>query len=154
MEVSEAAHTGGSANGLFRKIKIGFLLSLGVFVMGMAIARCILSIRSSVQVALASVWAQREAVCHFSSSKRTRLIICRLSQFSQSMRPSSTLFSNLRRGHRRINHAAVRIHLAFALITQNLTMHPLAGLCAYELSTRTSRWLTSKRRARGVHQNW
>jgi hypothetical protein len=50
------------ANVRIRKIKIGFLLSLGVFVMGMAIARCILSIGSSVQVALASVWTQREAV--------------------------------------------------------------------------------------------
>jgi hypothetical protein len=30
--------------------------------MGMAIARCILSIGTSVQVALSSVWAQREAV--------------------------------------------------------------------------------------------
>jgi len=30
--------------------------------MGMAIARCILSIGSSVEVALSSVWAQREAV--------------------------------------------------------------------------------------------
>ncbi|KAF3042448.1 hypothetical protein E8E12_009556 [Didymella heteroderae] len=47
---------------MWRKIKIGFLLSLGVFVMGMAIARCILSLGSSVQVALASVWAQREAI--------------------------------------------------------------------------------------------
>ncbi|XPS96239.1 hypothetical protein M3J09_005511 [Ascochyta lentis] len=47
---------------MWRKIKIGFLLSLGVFVMGMATARCILFIGSSVQVALASVWAQREAI--------------------------------------------------------------------------------------------
>lgn len=45
-----------------RKIRIVFLLSLGLFVMGMATARCILSIGTSVQVALASVWAQREAV--------------------------------------------------------------------------------------------
>ncbi|RAR00454.1 S-adenosyl-L-methionine-dependent methyltransferase [Stemphylium lycopersici] len=43
------------------KIRIVFLLSLGLFVMGMATARCILSIGTSVQVALASVWAQREA---------------------------------------------------------------------------------------------
>ncbi|KAH6616291.1 hypothetical protein C7974DRAFT_416442 [Boeremia exigua] len=47
---------------IWRKLKVGFLLSLGIFVMGMAIARCILSIGSSVQVALASVWAQREGV--------------------------------------------------------------------------------------------
>ena len=47
---------------IWRKIRIGFLLSLGLFVMGMATARCILSIGSSVEVALASVWAQREAV--------------------------------------------------------------------------------------------
>ncbi|EMD67069.1 hypothetical protein GGP41_007003 [Bipolaris sorokiniana] len=47
---------------LWRKIRIVFLLSLGLFVMGMATARCILSIGTSVQVALASVWAQREAV--------------------------------------------------------------------------------------------
>jgi hypothetical protein len=44
------------------KIRVIFLLSLGLFVMGMAIARCILSIGTSVQVALSSVWAQREAV--------------------------------------------------------------------------------------------
>ncbi|KAJ5038616.1 hypothetical protein J3E74DRAFT_433816 [Bipolaris maydis] len=47
---------------LWRKIRIVFLLSLGLFVMGMATARCILSIGTSVQVALASVWAQREAI--------------------------------------------------------------------------------------------
>jgi hypothetical protein len=47
---------------LWRKIWVIFLLSLGLFVMGMAIARCILSIGTSVQVALSSVWAQREAV--------------------------------------------------------------------------------------------
>jgi hypothetical protein len=47
---------------LWRKVRIGFLLSLGVFVMAMAIARCILSIGNSAQVAQASVWAQREAV--------------------------------------------------------------------------------------------
>lgn len=39
--------------------------------MGMATARCILSIGTSVQVALASVWAQREAV---SSNSFLRLI--------------------------------------------------------------------------------
>jgi hypothetical protein len=50
---------------VWRKARIGFLLSLGVFVMAMAIARCILSIGSSVQVAQASVWAQREAVSCF-----------------------------------------------------------------------------------------
>jgi hypothetical protein len=48
---------------MWRKIRIGFLLSLGIFVMAMAIARCILSIGSTAQVAQASVWAQREAVC-------------------------------------------------------------------------------------------
>ncbi|EUC47017.1 hypothetical protein COCMIDRAFT_91396 [Bipolaris oryzae ATCC 44560] len=48
--------------GVWRKIKIIFLLSLDLFVMGMATARCVLSIGTSVQVALASVWAQREAV--------------------------------------------------------------------------------------------
>jgi hypothetical protein len=47
---------------LWRKIRVIFLLSLGLFVMGMAIARCILSIGASVQVALSSVWAQRAAV--------------------------------------------------------------------------------------------
>ncbi|CAN9346577.1 unnamed protein product [Alternaria alternata] len=47
---------------LWRKIRVIFLLSLGLFVMGMAIARCILSIGTSVQVALSSVWAQREAI--------------------------------------------------------------------------------------------
>jgi hypothetical protein len=47
---------------LWRKIRIIFLLSLGVFVMAMAIARCILSIGNSAQVAQSSVWAQREAV--------------------------------------------------------------------------------------------
>ncbi|KAI4626886.1 uncharacterized protein J4E87_004227 [Alternaria ethzedia] len=47
---------------LWRKIRVIFLLSLGLFVMGMAIARCILSIGSSVEVALSSVWAQREAI--------------------------------------------------------------------------------------------
>ncbi|EOA84378.1 hypothetical protein ACJQWK_00898 [Exserohilum turcicum] len=47
---------------LWRKARIMFLLSLGLFVMGMAIARCILSIGTTVQVALASVWAQREAI--------------------------------------------------------------------------------------------
>ncbi|KAF2016212.1 hypothetical protein BU24DRAFT_462393 [Aaosphaeria arxii CBS 175.79] len=47
---------------LWRKARIMFLLSLGLFVIGMAIARCILSIGTSVQVALASVWAQREAL--------------------------------------------------------------------------------------------
>jgi hypothetical protein len=47
---------------VWRKVRIGFLLSLGIFVMAMAIARCILSIGNSVQVAQASVWAQREAV--------------------------------------------------------------------------------------------
>lgn len=52
----------------WRKIRIGFLLSLGIFVMAMAIARCILSIGSSVQVAQASVWAQREAVTTILSS--------------------------------------------------------------------------------------
>lgn len=36
--------------------------------MGMAIARCILSIGTTVQVALASVWAQREAVSHIARS--------------------------------------------------------------------------------------
>jgi len=45
-----------------KKLRIGFLLSLGVFVMAMAITRCILSIGNSTQVAQASVWAQREAV--------------------------------------------------------------------------------------------
>lgn len=48
---------------LWTKLRIGFLLSLGIFVMAMAIARCILSIGNSAQVAQASVWAQREAVC-------------------------------------------------------------------------------------------
>jgi len=47
---------------IWRKVRIGFLLSLGIFVMAMAIARCILSIGNSAQVAQASVWAQREAV--------------------------------------------------------------------------------------------
>lgn len=47
---------------IHRKIRITFLLSLGLFVMGMATARCILSIGTSVEVALASVWAQREIV--------------------------------------------------------------------------------------------
>ncbi|EAT78478.2 hypothetical protein SNOG_14241 [Parastagonospora nodorum SN15] len=47
---------------IWRKVRIGFLLSLGIFVMTMAIARCILSIGNSAQVAQASVWAQREAL--------------------------------------------------------------------------------------------
>jgi hypothetical protein len=48
----------------WRKMRIGFLLYFGSFVMAMimAITRCILSIRSSAQVAQASIWAQREAV--------------------------------------------------------------------------------------------
>lgn len=54
---------------IWRKVRIGFLLSLGIFVMGMAIARCILSIGNSVQVAQASVWAQREAVSG-------RIVVC------------------------------------------------------------------------------
>jgi hypothetical protein len=45
-----------------RKTRIVFLLSLGLFVMGMATARCILSIGSAVEVALSSEWATREAV--------------------------------------------------------------------------------------------
>lgn len=45
-----------------RKIRIAFLLSLGLFVIAIAIVRCVLSIGNSAQVALASVWAQREAV--------------------------------------------------------------------------------------------
>jgi hypothetical protein len=53
---------------IWRKIRIGFLLSLGIFVMAMAIARCILSIGNSAQVAQASVWAQREAVSSFPSA--------------------------------------------------------------------------------------
>jgi hypothetical protein len=46
----------------WRKMRIGFLLYFGSFVMAMtmAITRCILSIRSSAQVAQASTWAQRE----------------------------------------------------------------------------------------------
>ncbi|KAH6882882.1 hypothetical protein BKA58DRAFT_464786 [Alternaria rosae] len=47
---------------LWRKIRVIFLLSLSLFVMGMAIARCILPIGTSVEVALSSVWAQREAI--------------------------------------------------------------------------------------------
>jgi hypothetical protein len=57
---------------LWRKIRVIFLLSLGLFVMGMAIARCILSIGTSVQVALSSVWAQREAVSPRSLSLRNK----------------------------------------------------------------------------------
>ena len=57
-----ATWTEAKANRHYSKIRVIFLLSLGLFVMGMAIARCILSIGSSVEVALSSVWAQREAV--------------------------------------------------------------------------------------------
>jgi len=59
---SRAIWTAAKANRHHSKIRVIFLLSLGLFVMGMAIARCILSIGSSVEVALSSVWAQREAV--------------------------------------------------------------------------------------------
>ncbi|KAF2640460.1 hypothetical protein P280DRAFT_543151 [Massarina eburnea CBS 473.64] len=47
---------------VWRKIRIGFLLSLGIFVMGMAIARCYLSIGNTAQTSQSSVWAQREAL--------------------------------------------------------------------------------------------
>jgi hypothetical protein len=48
----------------WRKMRIGFLLYFGSFVMAMtmAITRYILSIRSSAQVAQASTWAQRETI--------------------------------------------------------------------------------------------
>ncbi|ETS84554.1 hypothetical protein PFICI_02579 [Pestalotiopsis fici W106-1] len=46
----------------WRKIQIGFLLSLGLFVIAMAITRCVLSIGDTAAVALASSWAQREAL--------------------------------------------------------------------------------------------
>ncbi|KAF2998054.1 hypothetical protein E8E14_005407 [Neopestalotiopsis sp. 37M] len=47
---------------IWRKLQIGFLLSLGLFVIAMAITRCILSIGDTAAVALASSWAQREAL--------------------------------------------------------------------------------------------
>ena len=50
----------------YRKVRIAFLLSLGLFVIAIAIIRCVLSIGNSAQVALASVWAQREAVSSMS----------------------------------------------------------------------------------------
>jgi hypothetical protein len=55
-------------NGPYSKIPVIFLLSLGLFVMGMAITRCILSNGTSVQVAFSSVWAQREGVSLTSTS--------------------------------------------------------------------------------------
>ncbi|KAK7993665.1 hypothetical protein PG989_007046 [Apiospora arundinis] len=47
---------------LWRKVKIIFLLSLGIFVIGMSIARCILSIGDTAQVAQSSIWLEREAL--------------------------------------------------------------------------------------------
>ncbi|VUC31097.1 unnamed protein product [Clonostachys rosea] len=47
---------------LLRKIGITFLLSLGLFVMAMAIARCILSVDNGPGVAQSSVWVFREAL--------------------------------------------------------------------------------------------
>lgn len=47
---------------LWRKVGIAFLLSLGLFVMAMAIARCILSVDNGPGVAQSSVWVFREAL--------------------------------------------------------------------------------------------
>lgn len=47
---------------IWRKAGITFLLSLGLFVMGMAIARCILSVDNGPGVAQSSTWVFREAL--------------------------------------------------------------------------------------------
>lgn len=47
---------------IWRKVGISFLLSLGLFVMGMAIARCILSVDNGPGVAQSSTWVFREAL--------------------------------------------------------------------------------------------
>jgi hypothetical protein len=52
-------------------MQIGFLLSLGLFVIAMAITRCVLSIGDTAAAALASSWAQREAV---STRRHQRLV--------------------------------------------------------------------------------
>ncbi|KAG9253822.1 uncharacterized protein F5Z01DRAFT_737190 [Emericellopsis atlantica] len=47
---------------LWRRVGIIFLLSLGLFVMAMAVARCILSVDNGPGVAQSSVWVFREAL--------------------------------------------------------------------------------------------
>ncbi|KAH7065116.1 hypothetical protein B0J12DRAFT_749238 [Macrophomina phaseolina] len=47
---------------IWRKIKIGFLLSLGVFVMAMSLLRCILTVESPTTVNSSSIWAMREGL--------------------------------------------------------------------------------------------
>ncbi|KAI0161795.1 hypothetical protein GGR52DRAFT_140104 [Hypoxylon sp. FL1284] len=46
----------------WKKIRIAFLLSLGLFVIGMSLARCILTIENPRTVNDSSMWAQREGI--------------------------------------------------------------------------------------------
>lgn len=47
---------------MWRKIKIGFLLSLGLFVIAMSLVRCILTIDNPATVNASSIWAMREGL--------------------------------------------------------------------------------------------
>ncbi|KAI1853650.1 hypothetical protein JX266_001634 [Neoarthrinium moseri] len=47
---------------LWRKLRILFLLSLGLFVIGMSLARCIMTVGNPKTVNTSSMWAQREAI--------------------------------------------------------------------------------------------
>lgn len=55
----------------WRRTSITFLLSLGVFVMAMTIARCILSVDQSPNVAQSSVWVFSRGAHHHHRGQRT-----------------------------------------------------------------------------------